>query len=50
MLSDYNPKNGFDIRKYMDHRLELKPEDVVDLYEMDEVVDEDEAETGEFLT
>ena len=46
-LSDYNPKNAFDIRKYIDHRLELKPEDMVDLYELDEVVDEDVAEKGE---
>ena len=49
MLSDNNPKNAFDIKKYIDHRLELKPDDVVDLYKMDEVVDEDEAETGEIV-
>ena len=32
LLSDYNEKNAFDIKKYMSTKLKLKPDQVVDIY------------------
>ena len=34
-LSDYNPKLKFDVEKYMQHRLVLKKQDIVELHEVD---------------
>ncbi len=34
-LSDYNPKNAFDIEKYLRHKLTVKPDDVFECYELD---------------
>ena len=36
MLSDYDRKNAFDIRKYLDHRLDPKPDDTVEVVEISE--------------
>jgi len=33
-LSDYDKKNRFDIEKYLSTRLIVKPDDVVEVYEM----------------
>jgi len=35
MLSDADPKNAFQIEKYLQHRLHTKPETVFDAYEID---------------
>ena len=34
-LSDYDPKNAFDIAKFLGRRLTVKPEDVFECYEME---------------
>ena len=34
-LSDYDPKNAFDIKKYVSRRLTVKPEDTFEPYEFD---------------
>ncbi len=34
-LSDYDPKNAFDIAKYLSHRLTVKPDDVYECCELD---------------
>ena len=34
LTSDYDPKNTFDIEKYLSTNLILKPEDEVELYQM----------------
>ena len=34
-LSDANPKNAFDIEKYLSHRLTVRPEDVFECCELD---------------
>ncbi len=34
-LSDYNPKNAFDIEKYLRHKLTVKPDDVFECYELE---------------
>ena len=36
-LSDADPKNAFDIEKYRQHKLVVKPDDTFDLYDMGEV-------------
>ena len=36
-LSDYNKRNAFDIEKYRQHKLVVKPDDTFDLYDMGEV-------------
>ena len=36
-LSDYNKRNAFDIEKYRQHKLVVKPHDTFDLYDMGEV-------------
>ena len=36
MTGDYDKKNMFDIEKYLDHRLKLKPSDIYDVVEADE--------------
>ena len=33
-LSDYNKRNAFDIEKYRQHKLVVKPDDTFDLYDM----------------
>jgi type IV secretion system protein VirD4 len=35
-LSDYDPRNAFDIEKYLSARLRPKPDEVYDVYEVDE--------------
>ena len=35
-LSDYDPRNAFDIEKYLSARLRPKPDEVYDVYELDE--------------
>lgn len=35
-LSDADPKNTFDVEKYMSHRLKLKADEEYDVYEIDE--------------
>lgn len=39
-LSDADPKNTFDVEKYMSHRLKLKADEEYDVYEVDETDDE----------
>ncbi len=39
-LSDADPKNTFDVEKYMSHRLKLKADEDYDVYEIDETDDE----------
>ena len=34
-LSDYNPKNAFDIGKYLSHKLTVRPDDVYECCELD---------------
>ena len=47
-LSDANPKNAFDIERFLSAKLRLKPDDVYDVYEVD--VSEDEIiDTGDSL-
>ena len=36
LTGDYDKKNMFDIEKYLDHRLKLKPSDIYDVVEADE--------------
>ena len=36
-LSDYDKRNAFDIEKYRQHKLVVKPDDTFDLYDMGEV-------------
>ncbi len=36
-LSDYNKRNAFDIEKYRQHKLVVKPDDTFDLYDMGEI-------------
>ena len=36
LTSDYDPKNAFDIEKFLDHRLKLKADDVYDVVNVDE--------------
>ena len=35
-LSDANPKNNFDIEKYLSTRLKTKPDEVYEIFEIDE--------------
>ena len=35
-LSDYHPKNAFDIERFLSTKLKLRPEDVYEIYEFDE--------------
>ena len=37
LLSDYDNRNAFDIEKYRQHKLVVKPADTFDLYDMGEV-------------
>ena len=39
-LSDADPKNTFDVEKYMSRRLTLKADEEYDVYEIDEADDE----------
>ena len=39
-LSDADPKNAFDVEKYMSRRLKLKADEEYDMYEIDETDDE----------
>ena len=34
-LLDSNPKNAFDVAKYLSHRLTVRPDDVFECYEFD---------------
>ena len=34
-LSDYDKKNAFDIERFLSHRLKLKPDDAVEVYQAD---------------
>lgn len=36
LTSDYDPKNAFDIEKFLNHRLKLKADDVYDIVNVDE--------------
>ena len=36
LTSDYDPKNAFDIEKFLHHRLKLKADDVYDVVNVDE--------------
>ena len=36
LTGDYDKKNMFDIEKFLDHRLKLKPSDTYDVVEADE--------------
>lgn len=40
LTSDANPKNLFNIEKYMEHKLRLKPETVVEVYDFSETIEE----------
>ena len=43
-LSDYDPKNNFDIEKFLSTRLKTKPEDTFDTYEISDTVYSDTSE------
>ena len=43
-LSDYDPKNNFDIEKFLSTRLKTKPEDTFDTYEISDTADSDYSE------
>ena len=43
-LSDYDPKNNFDIEKFLSKRLKTKPEDTFDTYEISDTADSDYSE------
>ncbi len=34
-LSDYNPKNAFDIEKYLRHKLTVRPDDIYECCELE---------------
>ena len=36
MLSDYEPKNAFDIKKYLEHRYDPQPDDIIEVIEVSE--------------
>lgn len=36
-LSDYDKRNTFDIEKYLQHRLTVKPDEIVEVYEVNEL-------------
>lgn len=40
LTSDADPKNLFNIEKYMEHKLRLKPETVVEVYDFSETIEE----------
>ena len=37
LTGDYDKKNTFNIEKFLDHRLKLKPSDTYDVVETDEI-------------
>lgn len=37
LLSDYDKRNAFDIEKYRQHKLVVKPTETFDLYDMGEI-------------
>jgi type IV secretion system protein VirD4 len=39
-LSDANPKNNFDIEKYLSTRLKTKPDEVYEIFEIDETAEQ----------
>ena len=41
LLSDYNEKNAFDIKKYMSTKLKLKPNQEIELYDLGTIEDND---------
>ena len=41
LLSDYNEKNAFDIKKYMSTKLKLKPNQEIELYDLGIIEDND---------
>lgn len=41
LLSDYNEKNAFDIKKYMSTKLKLKPNQEIELYDLGTIEDTD---------
>ena len=43
-LSDADPKNNFDIEKFLSTRLKTKPEDTFDTYEISDTADSDYSE------
>jgi len=44
-LSDANPKNTFDIEKFLSTKLKPKPNEVYDVYEVDVPEDEDDPDS-----
>ena len=44
LTSDYDPKNNFDIEKFLSTRLKTKPEDTFDTYEISDTADSDYSE------
>ena len=36
MLSDYEPKNAFDTKKYLEHRYDPQPDDIIEVIEVSE--------------
>ena len=44
LLSDFNEKNTFNIKKYMSTKLKLKPEQEVELYEVGRIEETDTAD------
>lgn len=46
-LSDYDKRNAFDIGKFLDTRLKVKPDDVFDVYEIEDSTLSDEDSTAD---
>lgn len=47
LTSDADPKNLFNIEKYMEHKLRLKPETVVEVYDFSETIEEGTEEAAD---
>ena len=47
MLSDANPKNAFDIEKFIKHRLQAKPETTFEVFEVDASIAIQPDDTGD---
>lgn len=46
-LSDYDKRNAFDIGKFLDTRLKVKPDDVFDVYEIEDSTSSDKDSTAD---
>ena len=47
LTSDADERNLFDIEKYMEHKLKLKPDTVVEVYDFSETIEEGKEEAAD---